>query len=146
MTELNLNNSTLRICIDRVAHRAVGGRVFSRRMAQPVSFDGLSSLSFALEQLFDEQELPQAFQCVRTFIREEKSENIGISPAQEGMSEETMSAQRGEIATLEVLVRSRRSSTWQGTVDWLDGSEVQEFSGYLELLHLIDQRVSGRSF
>ena len=144
MTELNLNTSSLRICIDRVAHRAVGGRVFGRRLAEPVAFDGLSNLSLALEQLFDEQELPQAFQRARTFLREEQSESVGVSAAQEGMSEEMIRAQFGEIATLEVLVLSRRSSTWQGTVDWLDGSERQVFSGYLELLHLVDQRISDR--
>ena len=144
MTELNLNNSALRICVDRVAHRAVGGRVFGRRLSEPVTFDDMSSLSLVLEQLFDEQELPQAFQRTRTFLREEENESVGVSAAQDGMSEETVSAQRGEIATLEVLVISRRSSTWQGVVDWLDGSERQEFSGYLELLHLIDRRISGK--
>ena len=144
MMELNLNNSSLRICVDRVAHRAVGGRVFSRRLAEPVAFDDLSSLSHVLEQLFDEQALPQAFQNARTFLKEEQTESVGVSAAEDGMSEEWISAQHGEIATLEVLVISRRSSTWQGAVDWLDGGERQEFSGYLELMRLIDQRISGR--
>ena len=144
MKELNLNNSTLRICVDRVAHRAVGGRVFSCRLAEPVVFRDLSSLSLSLEQLFDEQDLPQAFQRARNFLRTEQNESGGVSAAQEGMSEEQMSAQHGEITTMEVLVTSRRSSTWQGTVDWLDGSEQQQFSGYLELLHLIDRRLSNR--
>ena len=144
MTELNLNNSSLRICIDRVAHRAVGGRVFAQRLAKPIEFDTLSNLSLVLEKLFDEQELPQAFQRARTFIQEEPGESFGASAAQEGMSEEMVSAQRGAIMTLELLVISRRSSTWQGEADWLDGSERQKFSGYLELLHLIDQRVRER--
>ena len=143
MMELNLNNSSLRICVDRIAHRAVGGRVFGCRLAKPIEFDGMSSLAFVLEQLFDEQDLPQGFQRTRTFLREEQAQPIGFDELQEGMSEEMVSAQRGAIMTLEVLVLSRRSSTWQGTVDWLDGSGRQEFSGYLELLHLIDQRVSG---
>lgn len=143
MTELNLNNSSLRICVDRIAHRAVGGRVFGCRLAEPIEFDSMSSLALALERLFDEQDLPQAFQRTRTFLREEQTQLLGCDARQEGMSKKTVGAQRGAIMTLEVLVLSRRSSTWQGTVDWLDGSERQEFSGYLELLHMIDQRVSG---
>lgn len=143
MMELNLNNSSLRICVDRVAHRAVGGRVYGCRLAESIEFENLSSLALLLERLFDEQELPQAFQRTRTFLREEQAQPLGCSDKQEGMSEEWVSAQRGEIMTLEVLVLSRRSSTWQGTVDWLDGSERQEFSGYLALLRMIAQRVSG---
>ena len=144
MIELNLNNSSLRICVDRVEHRAAGGRVFGQRLAEPIEFENLSSLAHVLERLFDEQEFPQAFQRTRTFLREEQEQPFGCDDQHAGMSEEWVGAQHGAIATLEVLVTSRRSSTWQGTVDWLDGSERQEFSGYMELLHLIDQRLSGR--
>ena len=144
MVELNLDNSLLRICVDRVVNRAVGGRVYGCRLAEPIEFEDMSSLSFVLGQLFDEQVLPQGFQRSRTFIREEKTKSVGITAEQEGMSEEYMSTQYGQIATLEVLVVSRRSSSWQGTVDWLDSGERQEFSSYLELLHLIDERVSGK--
>ena len=144
MTQLNLNNSSLRICVDRTAHRAVGGRVFGCRLAKPLEFDSLSSLALTLERLFDEQDLPQAFQRARTFLREDEPQPAGCAEQREGMSEDEVSAQRGELLTLKVLVRSRRSSTWQGTVDWLDGSEQEEFSGFLKLLQLIDRRVSGR--
>lgn len=144
MTEYNLNNSTLRVCVDRVIQRAAAGQVFGCRLTAPIAFDDVSSLVLQLDRVFDQQNFPQAFQSSRTFLREGKGEESAVDAASEGMSEELVKAQYGEIATFEILLVSRRNCSWQGRIDWLDGSERQEFCGCLELLRLIDERLSGR--
>ena len=143
MTGFNLNNSSLRICVDRVTGCAVGGRVFGRRLTAPILFDDLSSLALRLDWVFDQQNFPQAFQRSRTFLRESGWEENIVGDLSDGMSEEQVNAQYGEIATFEILMVSRRNSSWQGMVDWLDGRERQTFFGYLELLRLINDRLTG---
>ena len=37
-----------------------------------------------------------------------------------------------------VTVRSHENATWQGTVQWVEGGEKQNFRSVLELLKLMD--------
>ena len=138
MNDFTHDNSALRICVDSVSNYAAAGRAFSRRLVEPIEFSDLSSLFLRLEQLFDRQNFPQAFQRTRVIVRDSLWQDAAAAAnASDGMSEEKVSAQRGEIATFDLRVVSRRNATWQGTVDWLDGSARQEFSGTLELLRLV---------
>ena len=142
MSGYNHNNSLLRVCVDHVVSRTVSGRVYSRRLTKPVPFVDLSSLALRMEEVFDQQSFPQAFQRSRIFLREDNGETFAADDLTSGMSEELVNAQQGEVATFEVQVLSRRNSSWQGTVDWLDGSERQRFESFLELLNLINKRVA----
>lgn len=143
MTEFNLNNSSLRICVDRVNGSAAAGRVYACRLTAPILFEDISSLALRLDRVFDQQNFPQAFQNSRTFLRENDWEESAVSDLSEGMNEEMVNAQYGAIATFEILMVSRRNSSWQGMIDWLDGGERQSFYGYLELLRLVSERLTG---
>lgn len=143
MNEFTHDNSFLRVCVDRLSHHTAAGRVFSRRLVEPMEFEDMSSLFLRLEQLFDRQNFPQAFQRTRAIVRDTLWQDTAAADPAGGMSGETVNAQRGALATFEILILSRRNATWQGRVDWLDGSEAQEFSGSLELLRLIDAKLTG---
>ncbi len=143
MTEPYRANTALRICVDRLHQGTMEGRVFSGRLTAPLVFADWSSLALRLERIFDCQKLPQSFQSPRTFLRDTHwGEDVAIGDTAEGMSEELVSTQYGQLATFEVVVITRRYSSWQGWVDWLDGSARQPFAGYLELLHLMEEKVS----
>lgn len=142
MNEFTHDNSSLRVCVDRLSHYTVAGRVFSRRLVEPMKFEDMSSLFLRLEQLFDRQNFPQAFQRTRVVVRDTLWQDTTAAGLAEGMSEETVNAQRGEMLTFTILVVSRRNATWQGSVDWLDGSGKQEFSSSLELLRLVDEKLT----
>ncbi len=141
MAGFNHNNSVLRICVDRVAHHTASGRLFSRRLTVPVAFHDLSTLALQVEQILDQQQFPQAFQRPRIVPHGETRRDIAAATPSDGLSEKLVRQQKGECATLEVQIISRRHCTWQGSVDWLDGSERQGFDSYPELLHLIDRRL-----
>lgn len=143
MNEFTHDNSSLRVCVDRLSHHTTAGRAFSRRLVEPMEFEDMNSLFLRLEQLFDRQNFPQAFQRTRVIVRDTLWQDTAAADLAEGMSEETVNAQRGEIATFTILVASRRNATWQGSVDWLDGSEKQTFSSSLELLRLVDAKLNG---
>lgn len=145
MTVFNHMNSALRFCVDGVEQQTPRGRVFSQRFLHPLKFNDLGSLCLYLEDVFDAQNFPQAFQQSRTIVSCSSDMSIVAPEPSEGMTPAVVRAARGAVATFEVLVVSRRSSTWQGSVDWLDGSDRQEFTSYLELVRMIDDRLSGKS-
>lgn len=146
MNEFTHDNAVLRICVDGVRDHAAFGRVFSRRLVEMMEFTDLSSLFLRLEQLFERQDFPQAFQRTRVVVRDTLLQDaVAAADAASGMSEKTVGAQRGAVATFDLRVISRRNTTWQGSVDWLDGSEKQEFFTSLELLHLLDEKLTGSS-
>ena len=145
MPAFNHMNSALRFCVDRVEQQTLSGRVFSQRFIHPLKFSDMGSLCLYLEDVFDQQNFPQAFQQSRTFVTCSSDMSIVAPEPGEGMTPAVVRAARGAVATFEVLVVSRRSSTWQGSVDWLDGSDWQEFVSYLELMRMIEDRLSGKS-
>ncbi len=141
MSAFNHMNSALRLCVDSVDDHIIQGRVFSQRFIRPLKFADLGSLVLYLEDVFDEQNFPQAFQQARTFAPYSNDMSIVASEPGDGMTPAVVRAARGAVATFEVLVISRRSSSWQGSVDWLDGGDRQEFGSYLELLQMIEQKL-----
>ncbi len=145
MPGFNHNNSILRICIDCVKGRTVSGRVLSRRLIQPYHFPDLNSFVLQMEAVFDAQNFPQAYQRIRTFLRTEDKGTLAAADPESGMTEEEVKAGRGEVATVELRVMSRRNSTWQGTVNWLDGDVIRDFSSYLELMHIADEKLFGKT-
>ena len=144
MPGFNHLNSSLRFCVDSARDHCYGGRVFSQRLTEPVEFSDIGMLALRLEELFDQQNYPQAFQRSRVFLRSGSEMNIAAADVDSGMSRESVKQASGAVATFEVVVISRRSSSWQGTVDWLDGAEPVEFASDLELLRLIDEHISGK--
>ena len=141
MSAFNHMNSYLRFCINRVKDQQISGKLFSQRFIRPVEFSDMGSLSLFLEEVFDHQNFPQAFQSTRTFVESEMDmSNVAEEPGR-GMSPAIVRAARGAVATFDVLVVSRRSSSWQGSVDWMDGSERQEFESFLELMQMINERL-----
>ena len=138
MSGFNLNNSSLRICVDRFAGGNASGRVFSQRFVQPIIFTDLSTLALQLDAIFDRQHFPLAFQRSRTFLHSEADSSAAADNPTLGLSDEFVAAQHGALATFDVLVSSRRSSTWQGSFS-LPGCDIrQEFSSFLELLRLVE--------
>lgn len=141
MTRFTHDNSVLRFCVDRAEKNTISGRLFSRRLTQPIEFSNLSTLVLKLEDVFDQQGFPQAFQRARVFLREERRVEYAAPELSQGMDAAYVSAQRGAAATFEVQVLTRRNSSWQGRVDWLDGQGRQEFSSCLELIRLVYSRL-----
>jgi len=141
MSAFNHMNSYLRFCINHARDQEVGGKIFSQRFLHPVEFTDLGDLVLFLEEVFDFQNYPQAFQSTRTIVESKTDLSLAAKEPGDGMTPPVIHAARGSVATFDVLVTSRRSSSWQGSVDWLDGSERQEFSSYLGLMHMINDRL-----
>lgn len=144
MPVFNYMNSYLRFCVDSVQDQQVVGKVFSQRFFSPVAFSDLGSVALFLDEVFDRQRFPQAFQRNRTFMAGEGDLSNVVDEPGQGMTSAVVCAARGRVSTFDVLVLSRRSSSWQGTVHWLDEDTEETFHSFLELIRMIDSRLSTR--
>lgn len=60
---------------------------------------------------------------------------------EDGIPAGEVAAAAGQVTTFLLSVVTRRNTTWQGYLEWLDSGERQEFESVLELLKLTDQHV-----
>lgn len=141
MIPLNYETAALRICVDRLEKGCLSGRVLGRRLTREASFSDVGGLLLQIEGVLDAQNSPQAFQKGRTFLAGRSQSPHAARCLEEGMSAETVQAARGRLATFSLQIITRRNATWQGTVDWLDGTSPQPFSSALELIKEIDSRL-----
>lgn len=108
-----------RICVDQ----ASGGQVYSRRLEEPFSFADLGDLMVKLERILERQDYPQSAQVIRTFrAGERRPEHPGLPDG--GMTWETVRQARGARMTFDLLILSRRRATWQGYIQWSDGTRT----------------------
>ena len=136
-------NSMLRICVDNADALTIQGRAYGQRLSAPIQFTGMGNMLLQLERLMEAQNFPQAFQRIRTFTP--VTTPTGYVPGylpDDAMTEDEVSAQSGRLCTFILHVLTRQSATWQGSVDWLDGDEPQSFVSDLELLGLVDAKLS----
>lgn len=139
-TRLSHRNAVLRVCVDRVENACASGAVYSQRLTAPMAFSNMGGLILQLERLLEEQNFPQAFQRLRSFTEPEPVRPVPLLP-EGAMDAEAVSAARGRKASFDLSILSRRNATWQGRVDWLDGSPAQSFASDLELLDLVERRL-----
>ena len=123
-----------RVCVDRTG----GGEFYSMRVARPVRFTDLGDLLIQVERVLERSDYPQAFQRMRRF---QGSGAGGDEELEEPMTWEQVAAAKGTRATFELLVKSRRRSTWQGLVQWDGEAEQSGFATSLEFLRLVEEKL-----
>lgn len=123
----------IRVCIDK-SENIIEGRAFSPLKEGCIAFCGVEELLLKIDRVFDENGYPQAFQEKRSF-REGAGKQAGYRGIPHPVAEEkTIVGQQGEKATYDIVVDSRRNTSWQGSVYGADGCRIGDFSGELELL------------
>lgn len=134
--------SPFKVCVDRMDTEQIAGRVYSQSLTAPVEFRDIADLLMQLDELFDRRNFPKAFQRARTFVGDKNAPATGQDmpqPEPDYMTEDLVDRAKGEAATFLVTVNTRQNSTWQGWLDWMDGSPRQPFNSALELIRLIDK-------
>lgn len=143
MGKANHYDAAIRVCVDQIADGHIAGRVVSRRLTSAIVFSDIGKLLLQLEEVFDRQKFPQAFERTRTFTPEQVSRVPVARDLSSGMTEEEVKNTWGKKITFSLYVITRRNTTWQGFVDWLDGSPKQEYASVLSLIRLLDERLYG---
>jgi len=137
--KLSKSNSSLRVCVDSIAHGQISGRVYGQRLEKPLYFADIGDMLLQIDDVMNAQDYPRAFQRMRSFDQEEKA--APPLPAAEisgaFMSKQAVEESAGEAATFCLNVNTRQNTTWQGSLDWLDGQEPLAFRSVLELIRII---------
>ena len=138
-SNLNSPSAVLRVCVDRSDNGRISGMVYSQRLTRPMAFSDMGSLILRLDDVLEKQNFPQAFQHSRTF-REHESHVPAAADPSEGIPLDEVEGSAGSLATFTLCVISRRNASWQGWVDWMDGSPRQQFASALELIRMVEER------
>ena len=140
--KMNYNTAALQVCIDAADTDAVRGRVLGQRLTAPIEFSDVGDFLLKIDALLDAQNFPQAFERSRTFWSGAKREVPAADNSEEALPEDEVSSARGAVDTFTLHILTRRGATWQGFIRWAGSDERQTFNSALELVKLIDQRVS----
>lgn len=125
----------LRVCVDENNSGILKGRVYCPGSAEPIVFSDIGSMLIQIEEFFDLRGFPLPSQRTRSFFRQPPVRAGEQEPAPAVI---TLPVERGAVATFTLYVRTRQNATWQGKVDWLDGSPETRFQSVIELLRLCD--------
>lgn len=132
-TKNNYPLNAFRICVDRIGDD-VEGRAYSPLKKDAVEFVGMGNLLVQMDELFDRVGYPQAFQDKRSFGMDKEGMNLYKGIPQGQLDAENIIGQSGRQKTMDVMVVSRKNTSWQGELYDADGDFLQNFNGEIELL------------
>lgn len=138
---LNYQEAALRVCVDKASDGAFCGHVVGPRIKSAITFSDLSDFVIQIDSLLDMQKFPQAFQRIRSFTDKPAPSVPGVQAKEEIGSLDKYSSLFGECFTFSFIVVSRQNATWQGYIDWLDGSDKARFISTLEFMKLVRARI-----
>ncbi|MCL1849696.1 MAG: hypothetical protein FWF83_08555 [Clostridiales bacterium] len=143
MARLNHYMAYLRIAVDQADEGRIAGNVFSQRLKEPIRFTDAADMLLQIEDVLDKQDFPRAFQRKRTFGKEVRPsyEKEDLEHGEGYMDQETVDRAEGQAATFAINVITRQNTTWQGYLDWLDGSPRKAYNSVLELLAMITEGI-----
>lgn len=135
-------DNAVRICVDQCKDYDVQGRIYSKFLTEPLLFRNCGEMLLKTDYMFDQRGFPQTYQKRRCF--RDRKESIQHSPPEEMVGDESILEQSGNYSTFDVIVQSRKKSSWQGVLKTRDGTPTAEFRSEMELLNWIwDEVLAG---
>lgn len=131
----------IRVCIDSYGDD-IGGRLYNRAQEEPIVFHRFDEMLLRADALLDRCGYPQAFQEKRDFVRKDRQAWEGTEPGG-GVRREGVE-HHGKLQTIDVLVRSRRQTNWQGWLISEKDGEAVEFGSEMKLLEYIALKVGAQ--
>lgn len=136
ITEKYYPLNAFRICADMIGED-VEGRVYSPLKAECIPFRGMGELLVKMDALFDKVGYPQAFQDKRSFDKDKERVNLYRGIPDGELKPAGIISNIGKVRTFDVVVTSRKNTSWQGTVQTDDGTVLGDFDGEIALLATI---------
>ena len=141
---LNHYNAYMRVAVDECTDGRISGSVYSMRLVEPIRFRDVADLLLQIEAVLDSQDFPRAFQRKRSFNDTQKGNPYprhDQDEQDEYMDEDTVVSAKGKYTTFALNVITRQNASWQGFLDWLDGSQRQPYNSDIELLSMIQAQL-----
>jgi len=136
ITEKYYPMNAFRICADIIGED-VEGHVFSPLKAESIPFRGMGELLVKMDELFDRVGYPQAFQDKRSFDKDKERVNLYRGIPEGELKPADIISKSGKVRTFDVMVNSRKNTSWQGSVQTQEGTSLGDFDGEIALLAII---------
>lgn len=124
----------IHLCIDEYKDFIIKGVAYNTTENEKIVFHDIQKLIIKMDQIFDRNGNPQAAREMRTFQSEDEFFSYQNAPHMYTTYEDVIK-HRGKIITLDIVVLSRRQSSWQGKV-FYDNEEL-EFKNALQMIKII---------
>jgi len=121
------NRKTL-VCVDSYENGVLQGRLYTAFQGMK-TFDSLSQFLVKIENILEENRIPQSYTASRSFSAILPQDNADAVPGE---------IRQGSRATFELQILFRQHSSWQGRILWRDKKVEQSFRSVLELVLLMD--------
>ena len=137
-------STAIRVCVDEVTDAHIMGKICCAQVNRPIEFSDLGSLLLTMEDIFDKRGYPDAFQRKRRFLSgDDANDRVTKEDILKSKDyRELIPNDEGKCDTFLVFVLSRCNSSWQGRIEWIDGSEPKFFDSALEFLRLVDEHLT----
>ena len=128
--------SGFRICIDDY-ELEMKGRLYSPLWIGQVDFNDINQLLLKVDATYDDIGYPQAFQVKRSFNKGEKNTN-GYKGIPTPVSKvEDILKEQGKLKSFDVVVTTRRNTSWQGYIEESGSGKRRNFNGEIELINFL---------
>lgn len=136
--ELNYPPNCFRVCIDN-KESDLQGRGYSPLLEGEIKFMEFRELILQMDALFDRTGYPQSFQQKRSFRKNAIPDAAYHGVPQTELTYQDMQSHSGRIATLDIMVESRRNTSWQGMLLSETGEKLEEFDGEWGLIESVQK-------
>lgn len=128
----------IRLCFDRYDDKVCEGRICGVTLENEIPFHTITELIVKIDDAFNEIGQPQPHQVLRSFHKTAGYQSYKSSPKHYYSSGE-IAERKGQLKTVDLLMRSRQRAEWQGMLKDTDNAVIGEFSSSLECMELFEK-------
>lgn len=124
----------IHLCIDDYKDYQITGSFYTTSTTSEIQFSDINDIILEMDKIFNKNGNPQSSQITRSF---HKQENIAVyqNKPQLLCQYEDILIHQGKLLTIDIVVKSRRQSSWQGIIFFQD-QEIR-FSTILDMIKSI---------
>lgn len=129
--------NSFRLCIDTINDSHWSGRVYSLLLKQKINFNDLTEMVLMVDQVFDHNDYPKAYQTKRSFNQDDSNKNNEKLKVKYDL--DLFALKKGKLKTYDIIVTSRQHTSWQGIVKNEAGQIIKKFNSDLKLIEFLMQ-------
>lgn len=130
----SMSFNMIHLCIDDYENYKIKGRAYNNTRQEVICFNDINDIFIQFDRIFDDNGQPQASQSSRSFTHPKPLGRYQFRPETYNDYDEFLN-EVGKKATLDLVIKSRKRSTWQGIIIY-NGQEIA-FVSILEMLNYV---------
>lgn len=134
----SISFNMIHVCIDKYDDYQIEGRAYNNTIESPIHFSDIHEIVLRFDDIFNKNGNPLSSSIKRSFTHTEEIGRYQNKP-KTLCSYEVLEQYQGKIMDFDIVVKSRRQSTWQGSL-FFDGEELA-FMDILDMFKMIDQQI-----